>query len=193
MPFPSPSDRAIACSLSPWAYFKRYKPRILRIDNLSVGIVTPGCFNSQNPCVRAKQHIVCALMQGPEAHYGLGEAVARAIFAPVLRAHRCTVEAIAILEPALSETIGATFAMTLRAATDMAVNKGVPAEAARDFILGHLNIELAIAFDEFPGGKFSDGALLAIEEAGPKIFQDKWMERAFDEDEVLRSVRAICE
>ncbi len=142
---------------------------------------------------RAKQHIVCALMKGPEDHYALGETVARAIFAPVMRAHRCTVEAIAILEPALSETIGATFAMTLRTATEMAVSKGVPVEAARDFILGHLNIELAIAFDEFPGGKFSDGALLAIEEAGPKIFQDGWMERVFDPDEVLRSVRAICE
>lgn len=143
--------------------------------------------------VRAKQHIVCALMQGPEAHYELGEEVARAIYAPVMNAHRCTVEAIAILEPALSETIGATFAMALRAATDMAVSKGVPSEAARDFMLGHLNIELAIAFDVFPGGKFSDGALLAIREAGPKILQDKWMERVFDEEEVLRSVRAICE
>ena len=33
---------------------------------------------------------------------------------------------------------------------------------AHDFILGHLKIELAIAFGIFPEGKFSDGALLAI-------------------------------
>lgn len=143
--------------------------------------------------VHAKQHIVCALMQGPEAHYEVGEAVARAIFAPVMSAHRCTVEAIAILEPALSETIGATFALTLREATDMAVSKGVPAEAAKDFILGHLNIELAIAFGAFPGGKFSDGALKAIEEARPQIFQDGWLERIFDREAILKSVRSICE
>ena len=61
--------------------------------------------------VRAKQHIVCALMQGPEEHYALCEEVARAIYAPVMRAHRCTVEQMAILEPALSETVGATFAL----------------------------------------------------------------------------------
>ena len=58
--------------------------------------------------MKAKQHIVCALMQGPEEHYALCEEVARAIYAPVMRAHRCTVEQMAILEPALSETVGAT-------------------------------------------------------------------------------------
>lgn len=143
--------------------------------------------------VHAKQHIVCALMQGPEAHYEIGEAVARAIYAPVMSAHRCTVEAIAILEPALSETIGATFALSLRQATDMAVSKGVPAEAAKDFILGHLNIELAIAFGVFPEGKFSDGALKAIEEARPQIFRDGWLDRVFEPEAILRSVRSICE
>ena len=75
----------------------------------------------------------------------------------------------------------------------MAVSKGVPAEAAKDFILGHLNIELAIAFGAFPGGKFSDGALKAIEEARPQIFQDGWLERIFDPEAILKSVRSICE
>ncbi len=60
--------------------------------------------------VSAKQHIVCALMQGPEAHYALCEEVARLIYAPVMDAHRCTVEQIAILEPALSETTAITCA-----------------------------------------------------------------------------------
>ena len=54
--------------------------------------------------VMAKQHIVCALMQGPEEHYALCEEVART-YKPVIAAHRCTVEQIAILEPALSETV----------------------------------------------------------------------------------------
>jgi hypothetical protein len=67
-----------------------------------------------------------------------------------MRAHRCTVEQLAILEPALSETVGATFALALREATDEAVRRGVPKQAAIDFIIGHLNIELAIAFGIFP-------------------------------------------
>lgn len=142
--------------------------------------------------VHAKQHIVCALMQGPEEHYALCEEVAREIYKPVMRAHRCTVEQIAILEPALSETVGATFALALRDATDEAVRRGVPEQAARDFILGHLTIELAIAFGIFPEGKFSDGALHAIAQARPVIFRDDWLERVFAPDAVLQSVKDIC-
>lgn len=140
----------------------------------------------------AKQHIVCALMQGPEAHYALCEEVARQIYRPVMRAHRVTVEQMAILEPALSETVGATFALALREATDEAVRRGVPEQAAHDFILGHLTIELAIAFGIFPEGRFSDGALHAIAQARPQIFRDGWLDRVFAPEAVLQSVKDIC-
>ena len=142
--------------------------------------------------VHAKQHIVCALMQGPEEDYARCEEVARTIYAPVMRSHRCTVEQIAILEPALSETIGATLALTLREATDEAVRRGVPRQAAHDFMLGHLNIELAIAFGIFPGGVFSDGALHAIDQARPIIFKKGWMDDVFDPNAVMQSVKDIC-
>jgi hypothetical protein len=131
-------------------------------------------------------------MQGPEEHYALGEEVARTIYKPVMRAHRCTVEAVAILEPALSETIGATLSLALREATDEAVRRGVPKEAARDFMLGHLNIELSIAFEEFPEGKFSDGALHAISAARPVIFKENWLDAIFAPEAVLASVKEIC-
>ena len=81
--------------------------------------------------VHAKQHIVCALMQGPESHYAECEEIAREIYKPVMRAHRCTVEQLAILEPALSETVGATFALALARGD----GRGDPArrsEAGRD-------------------------------------------------------------
>jgi D-apionate oxidoisomerase len=142
--------------------------------------------------IGAKQHIVCALMQGPEEHYALCEEVARAIYAPVMRSHRCTVEQIAILEPALSETVGATLALALREATDEAIRRGVPEQAAHDFMLGHLNIELAIAFGIFPEGRFSDGALHAIAQAKPLIFKEDWLERVFAPENVLKSVKDIC-
>ena len=142
--------------------------------------------------IRAKQHIVCALMQGPDEHYALCEEVAREIYKPVMRSHRVTVEQMAILEPALSETVGATLALALRQATDEAVRRGVPEQAAHDFILGHLNIELAIAFGAFPEGKFSDGALHAIDQARPMIFRDDWLQRVFDPEAVMASVKDIC-
>lgn len=142
--------------------------------------------------VRAKQAIVCALMQGPEEHYALCEEVARTIFAPVARAHRCTVEDMAVLEPAMSETVGATLCLALRDAVEEAARRGVPHEAAMDFMLGHINIELSIAFGTFPEGKFSDGALLAIEKAKPLIFKDGWLERVFDPEAIKASVKEIC-
>jgi hypothetical protein len=142
--------------------------------------------------VKAKQHIVCALMQGPEEHYAMCEEVAREIYKPVMRSHRVTVEHMAILEPALSETVGATLALALRKATDEAVRRGVPEQAAHDFMLGHLNIELAIAFGIFPEGKFSDGALHAIAQAEPVIFRDDWLEKVFDPEAVTASVKDIC-
>ena len=142
--------------------------------------------------LKAKQHIVCALMQGPEEHYALCDEVACTIYKPVMRSHRLTVEQIAILEPALSETVGATFALALRDATDAAVRMGVPEQAAVDFILGHLNIELSIAFGAFPEGKFSDGALLAIEKAKARIFKDKWLQGVFNTEAIRASVKEIC-
>ena len=140
--------------------------------------------------VKASQAIVCALMQGPEEHYALCEAIARTIYQPVSRSHRVTVEGMAILEPGLSETIGATLVTALREATDRAVEKGVPKEAAMDFMLGHLGIELGILFEDFPG-QFSDGAIYAINQAKPKLLKDDWL-RVLEPDEIKKSVEEIC-
>jgi D-apionate oxidoisomerase len=140
--------------------------------------------------IKAKQHIVCALMQGPEEAYSAGEKIARTIFAPVMRAHRCTMEQIAILEPALSETVAATCIVMIREAMDEAIRRGVPAEAARDFLLGHINIELALVFEELKSARFSDGALKAIEEAKTKLFRPDW-KRVFEPEEILESVSKI--
>jgi D-apionate oxidoisomerase len=138
----------------------------------------------------APQAIVCALMQGPEAHYAPCEEVAKAIYAPVTVSHRVTVEQLAILEPGLSETIGATLVTALREATDAAVKRGVPAPAAFDFMLGHLGIELALLFEKYPG-QFSDGAKLAIAKAKPRLLRDDWL-AVLEPEAILDSVKDIC-
>ena len=140
----------------------------------------------------AKQHIVCCLAQGPEAHYEIGEQIAKTIYNPVMNSHRCTVEQMAILEPVLSETILGTCLMMLREATDEAVRRGVPPAAARDFILGHMRVELAIAFEEKEGACFSDGALKAIARAKPVIFQPDW-KKVFEPEAIAESVRVITD
>jgi hypothetical protein len=140
--------------------------------------------------VAAKQAIVCCLMQGPEEHFALCEEVAKTIFKPVSRSHRVTLENMAVLEPALSETVGATLCQALKDATDEAVRRGVPKQAAYDFMLGHLKIELSIIFGFYPG-RFSDGAIMAIKEATPRLFRDGWLDQVFDPEAIARSTRAI--
>ena len=142
--------------------------------------------------IAAKQNIICALGQGPEEHYAMCEQIARDFYRPVMRSHRCTIEQMAILEPALSESVGATFAKVLKDATDEAARRGVPYQAAEDFLLGHLTILLAVAFGVQPGGKLSDGCLLAISEAEPVIFKDGWLDKVFAPEAVKASVKSIC-
>jgi hypothetical protein len=139
----------------------------------------------------AKQNIVCALMQGTEAQYVLGEQIARKMFAPVMTAHRVTVEQMAILEPALVETVTITCMTIIREAMDEAVKHGVPYEAARDFLLGHINIDIAILFG-FLNAQFSDGAKLAVERGKQQIIQPDW-KKIFEPQNIMREVRAITE
>ena len=140
--------------------------------------------------IAAKQHIVCTLMQGPEAAYALGEEIARQMFAPVMRAHRVTVDQMAILEPVLSETVTGTCLTIIREALDEAVRLGVPEQAARDFVLGHLGVEIAIVFQELPNGTFSDGAKRAIEKAKSQLFRPDW-KRVFEPEAIRQSILDI--
>ena len=139
--------------------------------------------------VAAKQHIVSALMQGPEEHYAMGEEVARTIWAPVMRSHRVTVEQMALLEPGLSETVVASLLDVMREAMDEVVARGVPAEAARDFLLGHMNILGAVIFKEQPG-VFSDACNKAIQFGKPMLMRDDW-KRVFEPDEIAASIQRI--
>ncbi len=138
---------------------------------------------------KARHPIVCALMQGPEEHYALGERLAREFFAPVTRAHRITVEQMAILEPAMAETVGITVIMALREALEEAVRRGVPRAAAEDFIYGHIKVPLGIAFGRvnFP---FSDGAKLVAEYGRQRVLKPDW-KKVFEPESVKEQVKAI--
>jgi hypothetical protein len=137
----------------------------------------------------AKQSITNALMQGPESAYELGEAVAKTIYAPILRSYRLTVEQMALLEPGLSETVCATLLQVMRDAMDEVVRRGVPAQCARDFLLGHMNILGAVIFNEIPGA-FSDACNKAITFGKPRLMRDDWI-KVFDRAEIAESIRRI--
>ncbi|MDD0809858.1 phosphogluconate dehydrogenase C-terminal domain-containing protein [Curvibacter sp. RS43] len=137
----------------------------------------------------AKQSITSALMQGPESAFDLGEELAKTIYAPILNSYRLTVEQMALLEPGLSETVCATLLDVMREAMDETVRRGVPAECARDFLLGHMNILAAVIFKEVPGA-FSDACNKAITFGKPRLMRDDWI-KVFERDEIAESIRRI--
>lgn len=139
--------------------------------------------------ISATQGIVNALMQGPDEDYALGEQVGKTIFAPVARSHRVTVEQMALLEPGLSETVCASLLDIMREAMDEVVERGVPKEAARDFLLGHMNILGAVIFGQVDG-VFSDACNKAIEFGKPVLMKDDW-KRVFETDEIAASIERI--
>lgn len=139
-----------------------------------------------------RQSVVCALHQGPEEHYAVGEKIAAAMFAPILNVYRITVEQMAILEPAVVESTMATCIAAMREAMDRAVALGVPEQAARDFCLGHIRTLTAVTFG-FAGFPISDGAMKAIEQNRPRIFRDNWKEEVISVPAIRESVRDICD
>ncbi len=140
---------------------------------------------------KARQPIVCALMQGPEEDYAKGEKLARAFFAPVTRAHRITVEQMALLEPAMAETVGIALVQALREALEEVVRRGVPRAAAEDFLFGHVKVPLGIAFNRVDF-TFSDGAKLIAEFGRQAVLRTDW-KKVFEPQSVREQVRAIVE
>jgi hypothetical protein len=139
--------------------------------------------------ISAKQAAVCALMSGDEKYYELGVEVTRLIYQPVVRIHRVTVEQMAILEPALVETLAQTCMEVVKEGYDCVVAKGLPADAARDFILGHLRIQIAVLFGEV-NGTFSDAAYKISKRAKPVLFKEGW-QKIFEMSDIREQVRDI--
>lgn len=142
--------------------------------------------------VKAKHHIVSALHQGPESDWYKGDQIVRDMYKPVMNNYRITVEQMAILEPALAETLTATLITAIKEAYDEAVKMGVPEEAAWEFLSGHVRIEFAIIFG-ISGFPFSDGAKLAVENAYDKIFKPDWKENIMNLDALKQSVAEITD
>ena len=138
----------------------------------------------------AKQAIVCSLLQGSEEDYALGEALARRFYAPVWKAHRITTEQMGLLEPALVETLASTCIYVIREGLNEVIKRGVPAEAARDFLLGHLRIQLAVLFNELPGAVFSDAANKALQRGLKEFIKDDW-KKVFEPENVKDQIIAI--
>jgi hypothetical protein len=142
--------------------------------------------------IAAKQALVCALLQGPEEAYELGEQIVCTMFAPILRVHRITVEQMALLEPAMAETVVLTCMFIMKEAMEETVARGVPAEAAFDFLMGHINVNLGIQYGFLPNTQFSDAAYKMVENAKKQIIRADW-KQVFEPENVQSQVDAIVD
>ena len=98
---------------------------------------------------------------------------------------------MAMLEPALVETLAQTCMEIVKEGHDRLVAAGVPQDAVRDFVLGHLRIQIAVLFGEV-NGTFSDAAYKISRRARPVLFKDGW-QRIFDPADIREQVRDITQ
>jgi hypothetical protein len=82
--------------------------------------------------------------------------------------------------------------VVVREALDVAIEKGVPAEAAKEFLLGHLNIQLAVLYDQIPGAVFSDAANKAIVRGKPLLINKDW-KKVFEPDNIMEQIKDITQ
>jgi len=140
--------------------------------------------------IAAKQSIVCSILHGTMEDYIAGEELACTFYAPVLRSHNITAEQMGLLEPALVETLASTCIFVIREGLNEVIKRGVPADAARDFLLGHLRIQLAVLFNELPGAVFSDAANKALQRGLKEFIKEDWR-KVFEPDNVIDQIKSI--
>ena len=122
--------------------------------------------------IAATQDIVIAFMQGDFDKFITAEKICINMFAPVITCHRITVEQMALLEPAAAEVVIASAVCLMKEALDEAVRRGVPEAAATAFLLGHIQVPLAIVFKST--NPFSDAAKIAVQYGMEKIYKENW-------------------
>ncbi len=123
-------------------------------------------------------------MHGTEEHYSLSKKVAQEMYAPIKDTHRITLEQMAMVE-----TLAQTCMEVVKKGYDRIVELGVPEAAARDFVLGHLRIQIAVLFKEV-NGTFSDAVYKISKRAKPILFKENW-KQIFDMDDIRQQVRDI--
>lgn len=140
------------------------------------------------------QDCSCAVYKAPEGreeeYYAEGEKISRIIFAPVGKTFRITVEQMGMCEPGMVESIGAPMIYAIKLAYDRFVELGVPKDALFSFLMGHLRVQVAITFGLIDA-KFSDGAILALENSLNQIFRDGWLDEMVSEEYVTKSILDI--
>lgn len=130
----------------------------------------------------APQNVVAAIDDASEETKAAAEAVVRVIYAPVIDVHWVTVYQLAVLEPTLVETVACMIGTLLNEALHETVHTiGVPEEAAKAMLFGHVQIALTNALRG--SNPFSEACEIAIQYGKETIIRDDW-KKIFNDSEL---------
>lgn len=132
--------------------------------------------------IAAIQHVAAAWETGSDAQRDELSKVIGVMYGPVEQVHWVTVTQLAYLEPTLVETVACMVGAFMKEALDETVkHSGVPEEAAKAMLYGHIQIALAVAFRAT--NPFSDACMIAMEYGREKIVKPDW-KQIFDQKEL---------
>ncbi|MCA1174982.1 MULTISPECIES: phosphogluconate dehydrogenase C-terminal domain-containing protein [unclassified Pantoea] len=132
--------------------------------------------------IAAVQHVAASYETGSDAQKEELSKVISVMYGPVEAVHWVTVTQLAYLEPTLVETVACMVGAFMKEALDETVkHSGVPEEAAKAMLYGHIQIALAVAFRAT--NPFSDACMIAMEYGREKIVKPDW-KQIFDQKEL---------
>jgi hypothetical protein len=132
--------------------------------------------------VAAIQHVAASYEAGSAAQKAELSKIISVMYGPVEQVHWVTVTQLAYLEPTLVETVACMVGAFMKEALDETVRySGVPEEAAKAMLYGHIQIALAVAFRAT--NPFSDACMIAMEYGREKIVKPDW-KQIFDQKEL---------
>ncbi|PLV63763.1 phosphogluconate dehydrogenase C-terminal domain-containing protein [Erwinia sp. B116] len=132
--------------------------------------------------IAAIQHVAASYEAGSDAQRAELSKVISVMYGPVEEVHWVTVTQLAYLEPTLVETVACMVGAFMKEALDETVkHSGVPEEAAKAMLYGHIQIALAVAFRAT--NPFSDACMIAMEYGREKIVKPDW-KQIFDQKEL---------
>ena len=132
--------------------------------------------------IAAVQHVAASYETGSDAQKAELSKVISVMYGPVEEVHWVTVTQLAYLEPTLVETVACMVGAFMKEALDETVkHSGVPEEAAKAMLYGHIQIALAVAFRAT--NPFSDACMIAMDYGREKIVKPDW-KQIFDQKEL---------
>lgn len=138
--------------------------------------------------VAAPQEVVVAVHSGDDKRLNEAIEIIEYMYAPVVKCHVISLEQMAILEPTLVETITCMISTIMKESLEETIKLGVPEEAAKAMLYGHINIALAVALKGT--NPFSDACQIAIELGKEAIIKEDW-KKVFEKEYLDMSINKM--